>query len=283
MSDKVFAIVTERLIAQIEAGTCPWRKPWKGGSCPQNLLTGRAYSGFNRLATSGFERPYFATFKQLSSEGLMLRKGARSVPIVWWMRHEKEKDGKKDSWLSPRFYKVFNVDDLEASSRLDDLMAKRRTENDNLPRPDADSVVRKTGANISYGNGAAYYIPSKDRIEMPALGQFDAPNSFYGTLFHELGHWTGHETRLKREGITTPHAFGSENYSKEELVAELTSAFVCESLGINGNLESSAAYLDNWLRKLKEEPKMLLTSATAAQKAANLILGDAAKQEGAEE
>lgn len=279
----VYEIATQKILSLLEQGVAPWRKAWtdKMYLPAMNYATRTPYRGFNQLYLSYFyENPYFMTFKQVQDRGGRIRKGAKADLVFFWHWLYLDAQGEKvqDEALAkvripqPRCYHVFNAIDIEGidfeypSNQL--FTAHERIER-------CEELVKSTGANIVHaGNSAAYY-PFQDFIRMPELHQFNTPEGYYSTLFHELAHWTGHPSRLNRfpEGEPIP-AFGSPDYSREELVAELCSAFVCAHCQIDTpQLDANAAaYLQAWINKLKGDPKLILNAAAQAQKAADLLL-----------
>lgn len=271
----VYDIITSKIIEKLEQGVCPWRQPWSGVG-PQNLFTGHSYKGINLFLTFGHEKPYFATFKQITEAGLKLKKGSKSLPIVFWMKHEK-KDASGDiesSFMSPRFYKVFNVADIESNIKLDAILETKEQKKDHKPISEAQTIVDsfKDAPSITFEGSRAYYRPSLDSVVMPEIGYFKSPELFYSVLFHELAHSTGHKTRLERQGVIEAQAFGSDTYGKEELIAEMTAAFLCGDCGLdNSTLETNAAYLNSWIKTIKGDPKMLMSAASHATKAAKWI------------
>lgn len=283
--NKVYAIVTERMLKLMdETKSVPWVKPWAGGARigdGQNIVSGHKYRGINALLTyaSGFSNPYFLSFNQAKEVGASVRKGSTGIPIVYWGRVEnQDADGETDARMFCRYYTVFNVDQIEGlPERLLNKVNefKGSAETKGLPRIDlADQTVTALKADIRFGEQRAYYSPTLDYINMPNPETFTATAEFYSTMFHELAHWTGHASRLNRKELAEPSYFGSHNYSREELVAELTACFVLNYLNIQtGTAErNSAAYLNNWHRRLSSNPDDLIIAAQRAQKAADYIL-----------
>ena len=282
MKDKskksVYEIVTQSIIEKLESGVEPWKKPWKGGSHGEDSDEARVtdIEGLNALLTFGYETPLFLTFNQAKDNGLQIKKGSRSAIVTFWMKFKKEDDSE---FMAPRYYRVFNVADIEPCDKLSELINKRvKPPKDHKPIDQAQIVVdgylsRQKSIVLKHGEPRAYYSPSKDLVMMPEIGFFKTSEGYHCTLFHELTHSTGHTARLNRDGITAANArFGSEVYSKEELVAELGAAFLCASCGIETQEEQNAAYIEGWLKALKSDSKLIFQAASAAQKAADLIL-----------
>lgn len=261
------------MIEALEAGTVPWRKPWATlEGAPRNLQSGKCYRGVNifLLAFQGYSSPYWLTRKQIFARGGKIRKGEHGTAIVFWKTFDSktqvDKNGKpKKCWML-RYYLVWNVEQTEG---VDYPKPEKKQHN---PIPVCESVVENWEDKPSIVNGGrACYSRRDDRVTMPELGYFDMPEEYYSTLFHELAHSTGHESRLNRD---LNGGFGSRTYSLEELVAEMGAAFLCGFCGIEcKTLENSAAYIQTWLGRLKADPKLVISAASRAQKAADMILG----------
>lgn len=276
MNTKVYEIITERIVSLLNEGVCPWRRPWNlMPLAPQNFATGRRYSGINLflLSVIGYEVPLFLTFKQVSERGGTVKKGSKGVSVVYWGSLETEElnaegEAKKAYFL--RYYTVFNASQIEG---VPFPRVENRTGQAFEPVEVAEGVVSGWAdcPRITHGFRGAGYLPDADMIQMPSPGSFDTPAAYYATLFHEMGHATGAAKRLDRKMSVS---FGSEDYSREELVAEMTAAFLCAHCGIdNSTIPQQAAYLAGWLSALKSDPKLVITAASQAQKAANMILG----------
>jgi antirestriction protein ArdC len=281
----VYDVITSRIIESLEGGEVPWRKPWKGGKggTPRNAITGWEYRGINLISTalqSFYDRQEWITFKQVSKiPGAMIRKGESATPIIYWLVKDVERDGKKETIFSPRYYRVWNVAQVDGLDQWESARKKHEEENPERPVSPiqaAENVIAgfRNPPPVSHGFNHACYIPSKDAIEMPAMKQFETDAEYYSTLFHELTHSTGHSSRLGREGILDAHRFGDAVYSKEELVAEMGAAFLCGTTGIEAaTVKNSAAYIQSWLKKLRGDSKLVVQAAQRAQKAADYILG----------
>jgi antirestriction protein ArdC len=275
MKTNVYDIITERIVSLIEAGTCPWRRPWnRMHAFPQNYATHRQYNGINLflLSVIGPEVPHYLTFKQVTDLGGTVKAGAKGMPIVYWkLLKSEERDAKGDPKMVPllRYYTVFNAGQIDG---IEFPKVESRTGSTFEPSAEAERIVSgwTSGPNVEHGFSRACYCLATDEVQMPSRTSFDSAEGYYATLFHELGHSTGHESRLARKFGTS---FGSEAYSREELVAEMTSAFLCAHCGIdNSTTAQQAAYLAGWVKALKGDPKLVVTAAAQAQKAANLIL-----------
>ena len=246
-----------------------------------NYASKKPYRGVNTflLAVSrfkaGYDSNYWLTYKQIQMLGGNV-KGQHSEMVVFWKLLEKPTPEDETDYIPMlRYYRVFN---------LDQVTGIKRPAIDNLPtfQPinEAEEVATKYQEQIEviHGGSRAYYQPSNDWIRMPEKETFDGPEEYYSTLFHEFTHSTGHKTRLNRPGITETHYFGDEIYSKEELIAEMGAAMLSGVVGIeNKTIKNSASYIQSWLGKLKEDKKLVVHAAAAAQKAADFILGKQAQ------
>ena len=282
----VYDIITDRLLQEIEKGTIPWHKPWKSedGEESTNLVSHKPYRGINRflLAHMPYQRPYFVTYKQAGDLGGNVKKGEHGTPVIFWKQNTYSKtdsDGSESEHTGfvLRYYTVFNVAQCEGLDKFLPIMpAIDRSEIATHAKSEqlVSQWASRPTLNHVRGN-RAYYQPSTDSIVLPERDQFSSQAEYYSTLFHELTHSTGHASRLNRPTLTDASYFGSQNYSKEELVAELGAAFLCGEAGIENEaaLKNSAAYLDGWRKKLKADSKIIVQAAGQAQKAADLILG----------
>ena len=273
-------MVTDSIIAKLEQGVIPWRKTWQGGQMPKSLTSKKPYRGINNflLGMQGFRSPFWATFNQIKKQGGTVKKGEKGTVIVFW-KWLKEKDkatGKETGKNIPllRYFKVWNTDQTEGLKVPEFETVKPIDFN---PIKECENIVNgiPLPPTIEHGGTAAYYVPAKDLVNMPPANTFESPETYYGTLFHELAHSTGHENRLNRKELTQGSRFGSNDYSLEELVAEMTSAMVAGSAGIGLELiDNQAAYIQNWLKKLRDDKKMLVMAGGRAQKAADYILNE---------
>jgi antirestriction protein ArdC len=268
---KAYALITDKVLEALDKGTVPWRKPWAGE--PTSLQTGKVYRGINYLllGCAPYGSPFWATYKQAQQRGGQVRKGEKSWPCVFWKWLEREgDDGKARRFPLLRFYRVFNSEQCDGLE-LPEMAAATR---ENAPIDAAETIWANMPQRPAVvGSARACYSPQADNIGMPAREMFDASESYYSVLFHEATHSTGHESRLDRDTVRDS-AFGTHDYSKEELVAEMGAAFLCGHAGIDGaTLEQSAAYIDGWRRKISKDPKLVVDAAAKAQKAADFILG----------
>jgi len=286
MSTKAYEIVTARLIEMLENGTVPWRKGWASAGAPQNGHSKRRYRGINAflLGLSGYADNRWLTFNQVKELGGFVQAGSKATPVVFWkwLEIEDKETGKPVEIPFLKHYYVFNLEQTQ-NVKLPPL------ESVGLPckaerLEAAEEIVRsmpQAPAIKHDGGERAYYRPSTDSVHMPSLQAFYGTEEYYSTLFHELGHSTGHESRLARSGITEIEGFGTASYSKEELVAEFTASFLCNHIGLENDalMANHAAYLDSWLSVLRKDVKMAVVAASQAQKAADFILGVANESE----
>ncbi|MEF3356164.1 zincin-like metallopeptidase domain-containing protein [Paenibacillus sp. GYB006] len=268
MKKSVYEIVTERILELLAAGVVPWRRPWVVSGAV-NWISQRPYRGINTLLLPPGE---YATYKQLTEAGGSV-KGAKSQIVVFWRWLEKEDADTGEAEKIPmlRYYRVFDIKDCEG------IKSKRKEVSfDHDPIAEAEAIVDgyADAPPIGFASGRAYYMPSPDRVSVPPIQDYPKAEEYYSTLFHELIHSSGHQSRLNRPGIEEYAAFGDENYSKEELIAEIGAAMLCATCGIdNSTIENSAAYIQSWHRKLKNDPTLIVKAAGQAQKATDYILG----------
>jgi antirestriction protein ArdC len=283
----VYEIITDKIIKQLESGVAPWRKPWTCQT-PANLITQKEYRGLNvfTLSSQGYPSRFWLTFNQASKLGGKIRKSEKSSPVIFWNVGEEletvKPDGTKDT-ARPfllRYYNVFNFAQTEGIDIPASLLQERRT---NDPIAACEQIVAKMPNPPSFEQSdKAWYSANSDVVGMPAQGLFHSSEEYYATKFHELAHSTGHAKRLHRENFDNPVSFGSDSYSKEELIAEMTAAMLCGIAGIEQKtLENSAAYLETWITRLKSDSRLLVSAASQAQKAADFIQGKEVPQEAA--
>jgi antirestriction protein ArdC len=276
---KINEMITARLIERMaSSGELPWKKPWTSLSLmPRNLITKKPYRGVNvfLLHMMGYASPYFLSFKQVMALGGKVRKGEKSCPVVFWRVIDAKKDDPESKgYALLRYYRVFNVEQCEGlpASRVPGIEIPKR---EHSPLEIAEQLVASMPdcPVIKHGSRQASYSPALDRVAMPDPEVFHSGEAYYAALFHELAHSTGHESRVGRKEIMTPTTFGSHAYSREELAAEMTSAFLCGYTGILMSTEANqAAYLRGWMKKLKSDPSMLIKAGSDAQKAFDFIM-----------
>jgi antirestriction protein ArdC len=249
---------------------------------PKNLVSKKEYRGVNvfMLACQQYGSPWWLTFNQVKERGGYVRKGEKATPVIFWKFIDRKDSVEADSEDNIngkipllRYYSVFNVFQTEGITLPPD---PEETINPFNPNEKAEQIIANMPQrpDIQYGGNKACYRPSSDTITLPPKQTFVSPEEYYSTYFHELSHATGHESRLARKSILEPSFFGSHEYSKEELVAEMGAAFLCGFSGIEQKtIENSVAYIQGWLKVLKSSDKTLLVHAAAqAQKASDYIL-----------
>lgn len=276
--------VTQAILAQIEAGTRPWVKPWQAGEMSFGLplrSNGKPYRGINTLllwaaaTQNGFQSPYWLTFKGAIDAGGAVRKGEKGTWIVFYgvagKKDESEDDDSKPEFarLFAKTYYVFNADQCDGLPETFTVKPEDKPEAPVL-RPDLKQLFDRVGADIRHGGDRAYNTDAGNYIRMPFITDFKTPELYYCTLAHELAHWTGAPSRLNR---VKGQRFGDERYAFEELVAELTSAFLGAHLGLPvDHIESHASYIKGWAQCLKEHSSAIISAASQAQKACDYIL-----------
>lgn len=276
----LYASVTAEVIRQIEEGTPPWVRPWKDaklrgvGMIPSNLVTGRLYSGGNILllwlaaSQRGFGSLQFATYHQVNQIGANVRKGEKATHVIF-TKHGTKKDeesGEDKPMTIVKSYPVFHVSQLDD---LDDkyLEPQEEPKAQTMIYGRASDFAKGTGIRIRDGGNKAAYYPGGDEVMMPFANQFESEESYWGTLNHELIHASGHKNRLDR---TFGKRFGDTAYAREELVAEIGSAFLCARLEIPATFRS-ASYIDNWLKVLKEDNRAIFSAASYAGQASDWL------------
>ena len=269
----VYEKITQGIIEQLEQGTVPWRKPWRS-TLPKNLVSEKPYRGINTIVLTmrGRTSPYWATFRQIKKAGGSVRKGERGTRIVYtnWFEVEDDETGVERKIPFLKEYVVFNLDQATGIEVQEDEPPAPIT-----PIEQCEEVARAMPSPPTIrhdGGSSAFYRPPTDSVHLPIMDSFESAEGYYSTLFHELVHSTGHGSRLARKGVTEITGFGTDEYSNEELVAELGAAFLCGRTGIAPQtIENSAAYIDNWLAKLRSDKKLVVIAAAQAQKAVDLI------------
>lgn len=272
--------VTDRILEALEAGTKPWIKPWNpdaaaGPDAPFNPTTGRVYRGINLLLLGMDPRafmtgdPRWMTYKQASAEGWQVRKGEKATTIFFYksmeVRDEEAEDGTR---IIPMLknYSVFHA------SQMDGIPPHRPTPVAEAPwrRPEAaDLILKNSRATVRIGGDRAFYSPRTDHIQLPPEPAFHGPHQWAATALHELGHWTGHPSRLNRD---LSGRFGSGAYAQEELRAELASVFIGTAMGLPTDIPQHASYLQSWVKALRNDKREIFHAAADAQRIADLAL-----------
>lgn len=278
--------ITDKIIAELEAGRVPWVQPWRTAAAnaplamPKNASTERRYSGINVLILWGavIERGFFGqswlTFRQALGLGGSVRKGERGTTVVYADRFVPNDEKKRavetgQNAQAIPFLKRFTVFNTDQCDGLPEEVAKAAPPPPpGMVEPKAERLIAATGADFRIGGARAFYSPSGDFVQVPPPQAYFEPINWYRTAFHELGHWTGHQSRLDRDHSGS---FGSKSYAREELVAEMAGAFVCASLGIVPTVRH-ADYIGSWLEVLREDNRAIVRAASAASKAADYVL-----------
>lgn len=280
----VYALVTNRIIELLEAGTVPWRKPWTDRGIPMNAISKRPYGGINVMLLNSYDFPTnnFLTWNQIKEVGGSVIKGEKGTFVVFTKITEKEveKNGSmgKEKKSMLRYYKVFNVE--QCKDLPPGLMPKE--EGTIEPLIECYSIVEtmKNPPKIIHKKADAFYVPSEDYINMPKRKSFKSIEDYYGVLFHELIHSTGHQTRLARKEVCENSSFGSEPYSHEELVAEIGSCYLKSYAGLPiADMSNNAAYIKGWLDVFKGDKRILIKASSQSQKAVDYILNPKVKEE----
>ena len=280
MNHDIYQAITNRFVAQLKRGTVPWQKPWFG---VQNIVSRKPYRGINAvlLGSAEYQSPFWLTYKQTVGLGGHVRKGEKSIPVIYYKILEKRdeagkvmahNDGRPARIPFVRWASVFNLDQTEG------IQAPVITANQDMSPPHERAAAIVENARlcaIHHAGFAAYYSPQDDVIRIPSPSTFHSQEDYYHSLYHEMIHASGHSSRLDREGVTQQAGFGSQRYSKEELVAELGAAFLSNEAGILDSVrfENSAAYLGSWIKKLENDPRMIVSAASHAQTASDFVLG----------
>lgn len=276
--------ITDTIIAQLVAGRVPWVQPWGAAKAPldmpHNALTRRRYSGINivilwdAVIAHGFASQAWLTFRQALALGGNVRRGEHGVTVVYahrftpgQERRRAETEGRQPGGIPfLKRFTVFSVDQCEGLPER--VTAPPPPVPEGLVLPEAEALIAATAADFRIGGAQAFYAPAQDYVQVPRPDAYFEPINWHRTAFHELGHWVGHRSRLDRNQTG---AFGSTDYGKEELVAEMAGAFVCASLGITPTVRH-ADYLGSWLEIIREDNRAIVRAASAASKAADFLL-----------
>jgi antirestriction protein ArdC len=287
----VYQIITDRIIEKLEAGTVPWHKPWRSIGAPRNLVSTKLYRGVNvwLLTMQGYTSPHWATFRQINELGGSVRKGEKATPVVFWRVYvggvevkagepetQEHSEGQKKRRFVLRYYSAFNTEQCDLPVSVTEKLAlPEQRQLDPIEACEKILCEMPNPPEIVYAGDKAFYSPATDRVTMPPRGLFESAHEFWCTMFHEAcGHATGHEKRLNRDSLKEAAPFGSPVYSAEEVVAEMTAAYLCGIAGIeNRTIDNSAAYIAGWLKtKLREDRKFIVHAATQAQRACDYVL-----------
>ncbi len=290
----VYQMITDIILEKLEQGVIPWKQRWSTQGPAANYLTMKPYQGINALLLNSidFAYPYFLTFKQTQQLGGKVKKGVKSLPVVYWQWYyyhqetarrltEEEAKALPDNEVERkaflRYYRVFNIQDTEgikfnlpSQNTLilndEEKLLKGFQPLSTMPKPVATRTESST----------PFYHPKRDYINMPPMTDFQSTEAYFQVLYHEITHATGHRKRLNRNGITEPQHFGSWNYSQEELVAEMGASFLSNIIGLQteAELTDAASYIQGWLRVLRNDKRFVVEAAQHAQKAVDYIMGN---------
>lgn len=271
----IYQEITDRIIMQMKNGIIPWRKPWAvTGQAAISRATGKPYSLLNQMLLG--KAGEYVTFNECHKAGGYVRKGEKSHMVVFWKWVDKEDEETGEIKQIPylRYYNVFHIDQCEGiSAKHTANLPENPASADETAESIIAEYIKREGVTLENSEGdAAYYRPSTDSITLPLMKQFAETAEYYSTAFHEMVHSTGHMKRLARlDG--TAH-FGSEEYSKEELIAEIGAATLTNHCGLEtpDSFTNSAAYIQNWLQALKNDNRLIVSASGKAEKAVNLIL-----------
>lgn len=281
----VYEIVTERIMKQLEQGVVPWKKPWYGSAnCAYNVYTKRPYSLLNQMLLKHDDG--YMTFNQAGKLGGKVKKGSKPEIVTFWKEVVKDTDeldenGEpiKDSYKLLRYYSVYNIRDIDG---IDEKKFKRPKGTGFECDKNCEQVINDYldhNKGLKFQNkelsNEAYYMPLKDLVVVPRIDQFEKQSEYYSTVFHEFTHSTGHKDRLNRRGIKNITKFGDCDYSKEELVAEMGAAMLCNILKVESDdsFQNSAAYIKSWLKALSNDKRLIVSAGSRARKAVKYILG----------
>ena len=279
----LYQTVTDQIVAMLEAGVVPWRSPILGRSKaghPKNLNTGRQYRGVNVFLLAftayakGYGSSYWMTFNQARERGGNVRKGEKSSMVVFWKQYETKDKQTGEPLNVPvlRYYNVFNAEQVDGVE-IPDAVKYQPIEFNPIDEAEKIAAGYVGGPGVNHDGGQqAFYRPATDSVHLPERTRFASVEEYYSTLFHELSHSTGHSSRIDRAIDTNPKPFGSADYGKEELIAEMSAAFLCSQAGIQpAVIGNQAAYLGGWLKQIKADKKLVISAAGQAQRAADWI------------
>lgn len=287
----IYTEITNKIVKELENGIVPWQKPWQNATAIGAIshTSGKPYSILNQMLL-GMRAGEWLTYKQIQKEGGKVKAGERSSMVVFWsftdvVKKETETDENGNEievekvvkrYPILKGYNVFHIDQCEG---IEPKFANKVKLNEHEPIAAAEEIVNnyveRENLKLEIKNtNRAFYVPALDRVEVPELAQYEIEEEYYSTLFHELAHSTGHAKRLNRDTLTKLAAFGSEDYSKEELVAEMSAAFACQIAGLNCEkaFNNSVGYIQGWLKALKDDKRLLVAAATKAEQAINYML-----------
>lgn len=306
---KVYSVITDVFIKALKEGIIPWIKPWSTtgfvgnvNGHPMNIVSKTFYRGVNywlaAIYSIRYGSPFFITEKQALKKGVRIKKEhyrKNYCPITYWLRFVVNPNGEKEPKMKPQdltddmlaqgykvvtalmYYRVYNITQTEEAEKLFPEKIEKET-NENATIEACEAIVNgyKNAPEIKHEGSRAFYQPSTDTVTMPKRNDFKSSEHYYGTLFHELVHSTGSTTRLKREDMVDATMFGDHAYSKEELTAEIGSAFLRNVVGIESDdlTKNSKAYIQGWIKQLEDDEMMIYRASKLAQEATEHILGE---------
>lgn len=283
----IYDQITNQIVKQMENGIVPWQKPWEHGTfmgCISHA-SGKPYSLLNQWLLNGKDGEWL-TYKQIQADGGRVKAGEKASTVVFWkyldkVEKQEDENGNEIEVVTGKFpilkgYAVFHIDQTEGIKPKYENKAKRYEHKvcEEAEKVIANYVERDGLKFFVEDSDRAYYTPSTDEVHVPMMQQYKVCEEYYSTTFHELTHSTGHAKRLNRRELAGMSLFGDENYSKEELTAEIGAAFLCQTVGLQCEkaFENSVAYLQGWLRALKNDKKLIVAAAARAEAAVNYIL-----------
>ena len=298
MKANIYEQITSQIIEQLESGIIPWQKPWinaNGSGCISHQ-NGKPYSLLNQWLL-GCRAGEWLTYNQIQAEGGKVKKGEKASMVVFWTFIRKVVDKKVEEFTDDqgevvgtetkelikqypvlKAYTVFHIDQCEG---IQPKYQNEAVQYEHEPIVEAEKVameyIAREQIKLEIQNGdRACYSPSKDRVRMPEMSQFEVAEEYYSTMFHELTHSTGHAKRLNREGIAGVHYFGDDGYSKEELVAEIGAAYMCQRLGLECEkaFRNSVGYIQSWLEQLRNDKRLIVSAAAKAEAAVKYMMDE---------
>lgn len=271
----MYEVINNMIVEKLQNGKMPWKQTWNNFGPARNYVSKKPYRGINALILNNteYEYPLFLTFLQVKELGGYIKKGSKSIEVIYWKTLEFENDEKTKRIPFLRYYNVFNVDCVEG------VKLKLPTSYANHPIGCCERIINDMPSKpiIEHGGDEPHYNRREDKVKILHRGNFILSDEYYATLFHELAHSTGHASRLNREECMKPSVYGSRDYCKEELVAEIATCFLCGEAGIaNNTIDNSAAYIQFWVERLthmlKEDQKAFVRASAQAQKATDFIM-----------
>ncbi len=268
----IYEIVTNRIIALLKKGVIPWRNPF-AIKAPVNLVSMKEYQGINRLLlmNAGFKSPYFLTYRQSIELGGYVKKGSKGLPVIYWEIKDNEDKDSEEEEIILMHHTVFNLEQTEnvvAPGKMNKLRL--------APVKECEKVIQempKKPSIVFNNNAKPCYSSEHDEITMPDMQEFCGIEHYYAILFHEMTHATGHITRLNRKSLIQHGGYGTAEYSKEELVAEIGASYLCDLTGIGDEtIINQARYISSWLKRFENDKRLIILAASQAQKAADFIL-----------